>query len=128
MTPTPAIGAVLGLLFGFGLVLAITRMPVMRRPRLDERLAPYLVDRRDARRRVSVSDRTITPFPTLERVVRPHLNRWGDLLERFLGARSRYVSGWSRPVRISVFRSFESNKSSGEWSDSAPLCWCRSSC
>jgi tight adherence protein C len=85
MTPTPAIGAVLGLLFGFGLVLAISRVPVMRRPRLDARLVPYLVDRRDASRRVGLSERTITPFPTLERIVRPQLNRCGDVLERFLG-------------------------------------------
>ena len=85
MTPSPALGAVLGLLFGFGLALAINRLPVMRRPKLEDRLAPYLVDRRDARRRISLRDRTITPFPTLERILRPHLNRSGVLLERILG-------------------------------------------
>jgi tight adherence protein C len=85
MTATPAVGAMLGLFLGFGLALAISRTPALRRPKLDDRLAPYLVDRRDARRRVLQGERTVTPFPTLERVIRPHLNRAGDLLGRILG-------------------------------------------
>ena len=52
MTATSAVGAMLGLAFGFGLVLVVSRLPVMRRPSLDQRLAPYLVDRRDAVRRI----------------------------------------------------------------------------
>jgi tight adherence protein C len=83
MTATSAVGAMLGLAFGFGLV--VSRLPVMRRPSLDQRLAPYLVDRRDAVRRIVLADRTITPFPTLERLIRPQLSRCGELLERFLG-------------------------------------------
>jgi tight adherence protein C len=41
-------------------------LPVLRRPRLDDRLAPYL---RDAARpsRLLASGRSLTPFPTLER-------------------------------------------------------------
>jgi tight adherence protein C len=85
MTATSAVGALLGLAFGFGLVLVVSRLPVMRRPSLDQRLAPYLVDRRDAVRRIVLADRTITPFPTLERLIRPQLSRCGELLERFLG-------------------------------------------
>jgi tight adherence protein C len=63
-------GAGLGVLAGVGLAVAASRLPVLRRPRLDDRLAPYL---RDESRpsRLLVRERALTPFPTLERVVAP---------------------------------------------------------
>ncbi|MFD2082006.1 tight adherence protein C [Actinopolymorpha cephalotaxi] len=77
-------GALLGLLTGFGLVLAIVRLPVLRRPKLDDRLAPYI---RDAAGPAAydLSDRVFTPFPTLERILRPYFRRGAGLLERVLG-------------------------------------------
>jgi tight adherence protein C len=77
-------GAGLGLVVGLGLVLAVTRVPALRRPSLDDRLAPYL---RDAARpsRLLASGRSLTPFPTLERILGPFVADAARLLERVLG-------------------------------------------
>lgn len=77
-------GAGLGLLSGVGLVVAISRLPAMRRPRLEDRLTPYL---RDSSRPSRLLDdaRALTPFPTLERLVAPLLRDLTRLLERVLG-------------------------------------------
>jgi tight adherence protein C len=77
-------GAGLGLLTGLGLVLAATRIPALRRPTLDDRLAPYL---RDTARpsRLLASGRSLTPFPTLERILGPFVTDAARLLERVLG-------------------------------------------
>jgi tight adherence protein C len=77
-------GAALGLLAGLGLVLAVTRIPALRRPTLDDRLAPYL---RDTARpsRLLASGRSLTPFPTLERILGPFVSDAARLLERVLG-------------------------------------------
>ena len=63
-------GAGVGLLAGAGLALAVSRAPAFRRPRLDDRLAPYLRDSARPSRLLS-RERTLTPFPTLERHRRP---------------------------------------------------------
>ncbi|MGH8971269.1 MAG: type II secretion system F family protein [Actinomycetes bacterium] len=77
-------GAGLGLLAGLGLVLAVSRLPALRRPALDDRLAPYL---RDSSRpsRLLASHRALTPFPTLERILTPVVGQASARLERFLG-------------------------------------------
>jgi tight adherence protein C len=79
-----AAGAGLGLLAGTGLALAVARLPVLRRPRLDDRLAPYLRDTARPSRLLS-RDRALTPFPTLERIVGPFVVDASQLLERVLG-------------------------------------------
>ena len=77
-------GAAVGLVGGTGLWLAFTGLPVMRRPRLDDRLAPYL---RDAPRpsRLLIADRVVTPFPTLERLLRPVIADAARTVDRWLG-------------------------------------------
>jgi tight adherence protein C len=77
-------GAGLGLLAGLGIVLAVLRIPALRRPTLEDRLTPYL---RDAARpsRLLAAERALTPFPTLERVVGPVLADAIRVLERVLG-------------------------------------------
>jgi tight adherence protein C len=81
---TALAGAGLGLLAGVGLAVAASRLPVLRRPRLDDRLAPYL---RDESRpsRLLVRERALTPFPTLERVVAPFVADASGVIERVLG-------------------------------------------
>lgn len=82
---TPAVhGGLLGLLAAGGLLLAVRRLPVARRPRLDDRLAPYL---RDSARPSSLlrAERTLTPFPTLELLVAPFLADASRFVERLLG-------------------------------------------
>jgi tight adherence protein C len=78
------VGVLLGLAAGLGLALTFVRLPMLRRPSLDDRLAPYL---RDAVRpsRLLEGEETITPFPTLERIVRPFVARAVRLLESWLG-------------------------------------------
>ena len=77
-------GAGVGLLAGAGLALAVTRVPALRRPTLDDRLAPYL---RDAARpsRLLATQRALTPFPTLERILAPFVGDASRLIERVLG-------------------------------------------
>ena len=82
---TPALqGALVGLFAATGALLALSRVPAMRRPRLDDRLSPYL---RDAARpsRLLLTERALTPFPTLERIVGPVMGDAVRMLERVLG-------------------------------------------
>jgi tight adherence protein C len=96
----------LGLLGGTGLVLAIAYAPPLRTPRLDDRLAPYL---RDAPRpsRLLAAPETLTPFPTLERVLRPVLTDATRFLDRWLGGatslRRRLVQA-GRGMTLEEFR------------------------
>ena len=57
---------------GGGIVLAVSRVPALRRPTLDDRLAPYLRDTARASRLLD-ERRARTPFPTLERLVAPYV-------------------------------------------------------
>lgn len=77
-------GAALGLVAGGGLLLAATGAPMARRPGLDDRLAPYL---RDTPRpsRLLRSTEALTPFPTLERLLRPVLGDAVRFVERWVG-------------------------------------------
>jgi len=77
-------GAALGLVAGGGLLLAATGAPMARRPGLDDRLAPYL---RDTPRPSSLlrSTDALTPFPTLERLLRPVLGDAVRFVERWVG-------------------------------------------
>jgi tight adherence protein C len=78
-----ALGALLGLVAALGLLLVLTRVPLVRRPRLDDRLAPYLRDTAPPSRLLTRGP--VTPFPTLERLFGPVLADGAALLERALG-------------------------------------------
>jgi tight adherence protein C len=81
----PGAGAGLGLLASGGLVMAVAAAPPLRRRHpLESRLAPYL---RDAPRqsRLLAEERTRTPFPTAERILRPVLSDAVAWLDRVLG-------------------------------------------
>ena len=77
-------GAGLGLLAGGGLWLAAAHIPAARRPDLDSRLAPYLRDAPRASRLLS-APQSLTPFPTLERVLRPVLGDLVVVVDRWVG-------------------------------------------
>jgi tight adherence protein C len=82
---TPAVqGGLLGLVAAAGLVAVSRRLPAARRPRLDDRLAPYL---RDAARPSGLlrSQKALTPFPSLERLAAPFVADAARLIERLLG-------------------------------------------
>ncbi|HLS32564.1 MAG TPA: type II secretion system F family protein [Brevibacterium sp.] len=87
MSPT-AWGAFAGLLGGLGMVLILHRVRAMR-PRLPDRIAPYLRER-PATSGLLAEPRTHTPFPTLESLLAPVMADVGRLLER-LGSTSQSV-------------------------------------
>lgn len=76
-------GLLAGLLAGAGAALFLRRLPAFRQPSLDDRLAPYVADT-SPRVRFGL-DRTFTPFPTLERLLRPWLGSGAVRLEKILG-------------------------------------------
>ena len=78
------LGTVLGATTAGGLLLAASGTPRARRITLDDRLAPYL---RDAPRpsRLLARSQALTPFPTLERLLRPVLGDAIAFLERWVG-------------------------------------------
>ena len=78
------LGTVLGATTAGGLLLAASGTPRARRITLDDRLAPYL---RDAPRpsRLLARSQALTPFPTVERLLRPVLGDAIRLLERWVG-------------------------------------------
>lgn len=78
------VGAGLGLLAGGGLWLAATGTPMARRATLDDRLAPYLRDAPRPSRLLAQSD-ALTPFPTLERLLRPVLGDLMKVVDRWVG-------------------------------------------
>ncbi|MEA2484342.1 MAG: tight adherence protein, partial [Thermoleophilaceae bacterium] len=77
-------GLLLGLLAGGGLWLVATGTPMARRPTLDARLAPYLRDTPRPSRLLAQAD-TLTPFPTLERLLRPVLGDLMKVVDRWVG-------------------------------------------
>ena len=78
------VGAGLGLAAGTGGLVVLTATPGARRPSLDARLAPYL---RDTPRPSSLLDASpsLTPFPTLERLLRPVMGDLVQAVERWVG-------------------------------------------
>lgn len=105
MTPVLA-GAALGLLAATGLSLAVIVSPPMRRPRLDDRLAPYL---RDTPRpsRLLAEGRTVTPFPTIERLLGPVLRDLAGRIDRGIGGTSsvrRRLDQAGRGMTVEQFR------------------------
>lgn len=84
MSPAELSGLAAGLFVGLGVALLLRRMPAFRRPTLDDRVAPYVGDASPVARSAPI-DRTFTPFPTLERLIRPYLSNGADRLERILG-------------------------------------------
>jgi tight adherence protein C len=101
-----AAGAAVGLLAGCGMALAVGRLPVLHRPRLEDRLGPYL---RDSQRpsRLLTRNRTVTPFPTLERILAPFMADGADVIERVMGGSAsarRRLEQAGRGVTLDEFR------------------------
>jgi tight adherence protein C len=100
------VGVAVGGLAGAGAVFGVYGVPRYRRPALEDRLGPYL---RDAPRRSSLlsSDPTRTPFPTLERVLRPIMADTTRMLNRVLGgvaSTRRRLEQAGRDMTIEEFR------------------------
>lgn len=77
-------GAALGLGAALGVLLAVSRLPAARRPGLPERLEPYLRDAPTPSRLLAGAT-VLTPFPTIERLLRPVLGDLTSAVERWVG-------------------------------------------
>lgn len=77
-------GALIGLGASVGLFLIVSRLPIFRKAKLDDRVSPYVRDAGVSTFNVSGA-RTVTPFPTLELIFRPYLRNGARSLERVLG-------------------------------------------
>ena len=100
------VGALLGLVASAGICIAVAASPPLRRPRLDDRLAPYL---RDAPRpsRLLSDARALTPFPTLERLLGPLLRDAAAFVDRTIGGSAsvrRRLDQAGRAVTLENFR------------------------
>ncbi len=99
-------GVAVGGLAGLGATVTVYRLPRFRRPSLDDRLAPYL---RDAPQpsRLLATDEVHTPFPTLERILRPVMKDAIRGLDRVLGGaastRRRLIQSGSQ-MSVEEFR------------------------
>jgi tight adherence protein C len=99
-------GAAIGLVGASGVLVTIAHSPPMRRPRLVDRLAPYL---RDTTRpsRLLDEQRTVTPFPALDRLLGPPLRDLARHLDRTLGGTAsvrRRLEQAGRRMSVEQFR------------------------
>lgn len=84
MSAAAALAVIAGAGVGLGLWLIVATVPRLGRPRLMQRVAPYLADVSDAAR-TSLIRRTVDPAPVLGIVAVPLARRARDLLARLLG-------------------------------------------
>ena len=82
MTPT-LLGALLGLAGAAGVIIAVLAMPPLRRPTLEDRIAPYLRDTPQASRLLARD----TVAPLSGSVLRPVLVRAATWVDRLVGGR-----------------------------------------
>ncbi|MEU0095275.1 type II secretion system F family protein [Kribbella sp. NPDC006257] len=78
------LGALLGGVFGAGLLLTIRRLPFLRRPLVDDRIGPYLRDLGGSEVFLGVVDSS-SPFYAILRLFGPSLRAGAVRLERMLG-------------------------------------------
>ena len=84
MTPLLAAGALAGLSLGVGLWLLVSMMPRFGRPRLVNRLAPYLVDV-SAEARAMTESRRSDPLPVLGALAAPAVDWAQSVLDTVVG-------------------------------------------
>jgi tight adherence protein C len=99
-------GAAIGLVGASGVLVSIAHSPPMRRPRLADRLAPYL---RDTARpsRLLDEQRPVTPFPALDRLLGPPLRDAARYVDRALGGTAsvrRRLDQAGRRMTVEQFR------------------------
>ncbi|HET7306106.1 MAG TPA: type II secretion system F family protein [Segeticoccus sp.] len=98
-------GAACGLVFAAGLLLAVVGMPVRRRPRLDARLAPYLLDA--PRPSLLLTRWGGQPTGGARRWLAPGLRRAGSLVDSALGGAAsvrRRLERAGLPPDVEAFR------------------------
>jgi tight adherence protein C len=100
------VGALLGLVAATGLGLVIAFSRPARRPRLDDRLAPYLLEPVRTSRLLDRS-RAVTPFPTVERLLGPAIRDLANRVDRVVGGTvsvQRRLDQLGRDMTVEQFR------------------------
>jgi tight adherence protein C len=100
------LGGVLGLGAAAGVAAVVVLSPPMRRPRIDDRIAPYLYDALRPSR-LLVESATVTPFPTLERMLGPALHDLAGRVDRLVGGTAsvrRRLDQSGRNLSVEQFR------------------------
>lgn len=102
MRPTLA-GALLGLMLACGLVLVVAGLPMVRRPSLSTRLAPYLYDTPRPSRYLAEAP---APASAARQLLAPALQRAARTLQRFLGGQELLRRRLQRSGRSSTVEEF----------------------
>ncbi|MFP7760893.1 type II secretion system F family protein [Marisediminicola sp. LYQ134] len=84
MSPTTAWAVLFGLTFGFGAWSLVSLIPLLDRPRLLHRVAPYVVDISPAAREL-LSRRAVDPLPVLGTVLTPLTTRARRTIDSVFG-------------------------------------------
>jgi tight adherence protein C len=103
----PALGALLGLLFAAGVLLAVRAAPPMRPIRLADRLAPYLGDTPPPSKLLARPSATSAPFTVMRRLFGPAVGDAVRLFDRVVGGSAsvrRRLSGLGRSASVEDFR------------------------
>jgi tight adherence protein C len=101
------VGALLGLVFGAGLVIAARNAPPMRPIRLVDRIGPYLGDAPAPSRLLAHRSSSAMPFVVVRRLVGPFASDAIRLLDRTLGGASsirRRLRGLASESTVEEFR------------------------
>lgn len=78
-------GAILGTLAAAGVAAAVLSSPPLRRPTLADRMAPYVRESVPMSRLLRDKSSSVSPFPTIERLIRPLLRDVVRRLDRVMG-------------------------------------------
>lgn len=84
LNPTLGLAALLGIVLGVGLWSLASLVPRLSRPRLVDRVAPYIVDVSEGAR-AFLGRRSIEPIPVLGALLSPSFGRVRGRLDRILG-------------------------------------------
>ncbi len=106
MTGVLSWGALCGAAFGLGLWSLVALMPRMRRPRLADRVAPYLVDVSETARAFAAR-RTVQPLPVIGSVLAPIIDVLRSVASRTLGGTTTIVTRLRQcasPLTVEEFR------------------------
>lgn len=101
------LGAVVGLLGASGLIVAVRAAPPMRRVRLQDRMAPYLVDAPVPSRLLAQPSATSAPFVVMRRLLGPVVGDAVRLIDRLVGGSAsvrRRLGGLGDPSTLEEFR------------------------
>lgn len=109
MTPGAPVGALAGLVLGLGGWLVVAAWRARRRPRLDERLAPYLRLPADTSGLLDEAPAR-SPFPVLERLLSPVMHDAVRLVERLGSAGPEVQARLVRAGRTTTVEQFRAEQ------------------